>query len=190
MSSSHIKGFRIKNGARAISRHGDWGVPPDALIGVRIFGNTVQNMSKNGIALHTVNFAYVLRNTVSGCGECAFEINNCFECHFYHNTFNNDPSIYNAGDFGGFNYWDNGYPGGGNYWNVHNNDDNYYGPDQSQLGGDGIADTKFRLRTGDEVYDNYPLSLPWRVPDVAVVGCNPIQNCSRRRIFDECQHYV
>lgn len=59
--------------------------------------------------------------------------------------------------------WDDGYPGGGNYWSDYNGTDLHGGPYQNETGSDGIGDTSYRVdrnpQTPPELtaYDRYPL---------------------------------
>ncbi len=55
------------------------------------------------------------------------------------------------------NYWDNGYPAGGNYWCDYSGVDLYNGPNQDIIGSDGIGDTPYTFSNGQ---DNYPLMNP------------------------------
>jgi len=55
--------------------------------------------------------------------------------------------------------WDDGYPSGGNYWSNHIGVDNYSGPNQNQLGSDGIVDTSYTIDADNQ--DNYPLMQPF-----------------------------
>jgi len=62
----------------------------------------------------------------------------------YHNNFiGNEGNAYDECS----NYWDGGYPTGGNFW------DNYYGNDND---GDGFGDTPYNIPEGDN-QDLYPL---------------------------------
>jgi len=66
------------------------------------------------------------------------------------------------------NTWDNGYPDGGNYWAYYDQQhegafDEYHGPNQNILGGDGLVDTSFQIagENNGDVYDNYPIIEPY-----------------------------
>jgi nitrous oxidase accessory protein NosD len=55
-------------------------------------------------------------------------------------------------------YWDDGYPSGGNYWSDYTGSDYFHGPDQNLPGSDGIGDTPHQvLATNPGGFDNYPL---------------------------------
>jgi len=57
------------------------------------------------------------------------------------------------------NYWDNGYPSGGNYWSDYTGIDNYGGKNQDIPGSDNIGDTPYYI-LGDNNRDRYPLMDP------------------------------
>lgn len=73
----------------------------------------------------------------------------------FHNTFTNNTVQVSISDSSG-NVWDDGYPSGGNYWSNHTSPDLYSGPNQDQLGSDGIVDTPYTVATGS--IDTYPLA--------------------------------
>jgi hypothetical protein len=79
----------------------------------------------------------------------------------YHNNFINNTNDVNVLGFP--NYFDNGYPFGGNYWSRHTAPDIKYGPYQNETGSDGIADEKYS-------YDEYPLVNPLTSFQVSMDG--------------------
>jgi hypothetical protein len=61
----------------------------------------------------------------------------------------------------GTNYWDNGYPSGGNYWSDYAGADNYRGENQNISGSDNIGDTPYVVLGGTNT-DRYPLMNPFK----------------------------
>jgi parallel beta-helix repeat protein len=96
----------------------------------------------------------------------------------YHNTFaDNFLDVYDAAwdcpDSGltspSINFWDDGYPSGGNYWSNNTGPDNYRGPNQDQNGGDGIRDTTLEIDVNNQ--DTFPLAKPYGGPhDIGLVN--------------------
>ena len=74
----------------------------------------------------------------------------------YHNNFLNNTS--QALD-NWTNYWDNGYPSGGNYWSNYSGTDNYRGQNQDIPGSDNIGDTSYSVPGGSN-RDRYPFMSP------------------------------
>jgi parallel beta-helix repeat protein len=114
-----------------------------------ISANNVANNSEEGIGLYGSSS----NNTV--CGNNI--VNNSYGIWFYasyanwiyHNNFiDNTPQVYPS--FIG-NFWDAGYPSGGNYWSPqYDGTDIYSGLYQNETGSDGIRDAPYSQ-------DNYPL---------------------------------
>ncbi|MEM3873843.1 MAG: right-handed parallel beta-helix repeat-containing protein [Candidatus Bathyarchaeia archaeon] len=109
-----------------------------------IYGNTVKDSQYGLVMFDGVRYM---------CG---------FENLVFHNNFINN--TYQA--IGPFaperNYYDNGYPSGGNYWSNYDGLDLYSGLYQNETGSDGVGDTPFIAFSALEldVTDNYPLMAP------------------------------
>ncbi|MDD4307993.1 MAG: NosD domain-containing protein, partial [Thermoplasmata archaeon] len=73
---------------------------------------------------------------------------------FYHNNLIGNGGSKQAQDDSGVNLWDNGYPGGGNYWSDYSGADAFSGASQNVAGSDGFGDTPY---TFSFKQDNYPL---------------------------------
>jgi len=113
-----------------------------------VYGNTVTN-SAYGISIDVRGGYLGRRNTI-----------------FNNNIINS--TVYQAVGFRG-NYWDNGYPSGGNYWSNYNGTDFYNGPYRNETGSDGIGDEGFvfwELGSDYGVVDDYPLMAPITLFDV------------------------
>jgi len=114
-----------------------------------ISANNVANNSEEGIGL----YGSLSGNTVSGNNIA----NNSYGIWFYgsynnwiyHNNFiDNTPQVYPSFRF---NFWDAGYPSGGNYWSPqYDGTDICSGLYQNETGNDGIGDAPYSQ-------DNYPL---------------------------------
>jgi parallel beta-helix repeat protein len=74
----------------------------------------------------------------------------------YHNSFIDN---FNQAIDEGTNFWDNGYPSGGNFWSNYTGVDNFSGPNQDIPGSDGIGDSNYSISSGINI-DNYPLINP------------------------------
>jgi parallel beta-helix repeat protein len=80
-------------------------------------------------------------------------LNDSSNNRIYHNGFvNNTNQVYVNGSA---NFWDDGYPSGGNYWNDYAGLDLYGGPYQNETGADEIGDVPYIVGTSDQ--DHYPL---------------------------------
>ena len=77
---------------------------------------------------------------------------------FHNNLINNTNQAY---DNSGGNSWDNGYPGGGNYWSDYTGIDLKSGSSQNISGSDGIGDTPYNISGCAGAQDRYPLMQPW-----------------------------
>jgi parallel beta-helix repeat protein len=75
----------------------------------------------------------------------------------YHNNLINNTSQV-SGDQS-TNFWDNGYPSGGNYWSDYAGADLCSGSYQNETGSDGIGDTRYNVDAKNK--DRYPLTAPF-----------------------------
>jgi parallel beta-helix repeat protein len=123
-----------------------------------INSNIVFNNIDSGITLLvSCDYNNLSKNKLESNGIHGISVGgSSFNLIFHNNIINN---TYHAYDSSGNNYWDNGYPFGGNYWSDYDGDDKYKGPNQDILGSDGIGDTPYFI----DLYgrDNYPLMILW-----------------------------
>jgi parallel beta-helix repeat protein len=82
---------------------------------------------------------------------------NCFERNTYH-AYNDESSI---------NFWDDGYPSGGNYWSAYASVDSKSGPFQNETGSDGIWDNPYVIDANNQ--DRYPLVSSYTPPRTYVL---------------------
>jgi len=112
----------------------------------------------DGIELWRNSDNNTVKNNVLSSNSYGIELwensDNNLICH--NNLVNNTNQAYDECS----NYWDNGYPSGGNYWSDYTSADNYRGENQDILGSDGIGDTPYYI-PGDNNRDRYPLMNPW-----------------------------
>jgi parallel beta-helix repeat protein len=124
--------------------------------GSQVFMNSISDNNGDGIHIEQSSDNILKGNSITsnfGYGIWVFE---SFNNSVFHNNFNN---IRQAFSLESFDYWDDGYPSGGNYWSDYTGIDVYHGTIQDVAGGDGIGDTAFAVATGS--IDHYPLMGPF-----------------------------
>ncbi|MEM3699490.1 MAG: NosD domain-containing protein [Candidatus Bathyarchaeia archaeon] len=128
------------------------------------------NLTNNMVGIHFESYSFY--NSISGNNitnnelgiELAFSSKNRF---FHNNIINNtqqveiDPPNY-------VNYWDDGYPSGGNYWSDYTGEDLYGGPYQNETWSDCIGDTPYIINANNT--DRYPLTKTKRAPAEIVLS--------------------
>jgi parallel beta-helix repeat protein len=129
-------------------------------------GNDLKNNTMNlngddGIHILSSNNNTISGNNVCHNGEYGFYLKGSFNNRLFHNNLINN--TIQAFDDKTNNNWDNGYPSGGNYWSDYTGLDDFSGPDQDQLGSDGIGDTNYSIDSNS--IDNYPLMEPTTIID-------------------------
>ncbi|UCG69750.1 MAG: right-handed parallel beta-helix repeat-containing protein, partial [Thermoplasmata archaeon] len=119
--------------------------------------NNISSNSWMGVHLFYSNDNIFTSNNISSNDNYNLYLEDSSNNRIYHNNIiNNTNQAYDNRDD---NYWDDGYPSGGNYWSDYVGDDYYKGPNQDQPGVDGIGDTNYTIDS-DSV-DNYPLMEPY-----------------------------
>ena len=136
------------------------GISSNTLFYTTFSGNIITN-NTNGIYFEfsSDNIMYENNITDNGIGILLIGMgvdNNTF----YHNYFVDNTNQIYIDLPGNSNTWDDGYPSGGNFWSDFEErypgvGDIYQGPDQDQLGGDGIWDGPYVM--DDDNRDRYPL---------------------------------
>lgn len=115
-------------------------------------GSGVSMWTGGNITANYANNNAIFNNTIS-YNEHGVRIETAYDNHIYHNYFvNNSNQTFCRQP----NYWDDGYPSGGNFWSDYNGTDTRSGPHQNITGSDGIGDTVYAIFGGSYV-DNYPL---------------------------------
>ncbi|UCE36031.1 MAG: right-handed parallel beta-helix repeat-containing protein [Thermoplasmata archaeon] len=120
-----------------------------------IANNNISNNSYRGIYQWYADRNQIIGNNIS-YNYFGLEIWTSESNYVYHNNIINNTT---QGLFSPFNYMDNGYPMGGNYWSDYNGSDGFKGPNQNIPGVDGIGDTPHEV---DYTYDDYPLMEPYQ----------------------------
>lgn len=134
---------------------------PDIGIRVRDSSNNVikgNNITLNemGVSLNSSSNNKIVSNNISG-NLYGINLTSSSSNSIYHNLIAD--STYQAYDDRFDNYWDNGYPSGGNYWSDYSGVDNFKGPNQDIPGSDGIGDSPYVIDADSQ--DNYPLMEPF-----------------------------
>jgi parallel beta-helix repeat protein len=118
--------------------------------GVTITGFTIthcgSNPNNSGILIHT-RYNIIRENNIQNNGYFGIRVMDRDNIIYHNNFFDN---AYPAFDEVAANVWDNGYPGGGNYWSE------YAGTDYNE---DGIGEIPYP--TGNSSSDRYPLIHPY-----------------------------
>jgi len=121
-----------------------------------VFGNKITNNGGAGIEFYQDSFNNIvcendIRNNSIGI------YLNASNNKIYHNNFVNN-TIQASIENSRVNTWDDGYPSGGNCWSNYTGVDVKSGPNQDQLGSDGIGDTPHVIDANNT--DHYPLMPP------------------------------
>jgi parallel beta-helix repeat protein len=123
--------------------------------------------SHEGIMLYFASNCTVRANNIIDKSDYGISIYSCSNNMILHNNFINNLKQFYL--YESANFWDNGYPSGGNYWSDYKGSDEFNGPNQNLPGADGIGDTPQLLDANNT--DHYPLMTP-------CLENPPLQTCS------------
>jgi len=138
-----------------------------------ISDNTITANERYGIFLcFFSNYNSISENNITnnGVGIVLFSaLNNTI----YHNNFVNNIQQVDSHD--STNFWDDGYPSGGNYWSDYNGTDLFSGSYQNETGSDSIGDMPYVIDEYNR--DNYPLMHPFNTFDAGVTANHMLYYC-------------
>jgi parallel beta-helix repeat protein len=122
-----------------------------------IIDNNISNNNRGIYLWSSSNNNIITENIVSSNTLWGIYFQSTSGNMIYKNNFINNTN--QAFDDREDNYWDNGYPVGGNFWSDYNGNDSFKGPLQDQPGSDGIGDTNYSIDS--DSIDNYPRMEPY-----------------------------
>jgi parallel beta-helix repeat protein len=137
---------------------------------ITITNNNISSNEWSGIFFDFSSNNSIISNIVSLNIGYGIQLSDSSNNYVYHNNIINNSN--QASDNRDDNFWDNGYPSGGNYWSDYIGVDNFKGPGQNISGSDGIGDTNYSIDS-DSV-DNYPLMRPYQNYAILKQGWNLI----------------
>jgi len=119
-----------------------------------IVSDNIFSNDRYGIVIWDSNTNIIFNNEIYNSSYYGISLSqSSYNNQIYHNNFiHNANSSWDECD----NFWDNGYPSGGNYW------DDFDEPSEGAWdnNSDGIVDSPYNI-PGDSNQDNYPLMYPW-----------------------------
>jgi len=123
-----------------------------------IRGNTIAGNHLYGLYFDQSNSTIISGNTIAR-NKYPIWLSTSSSNRFYHNNFVNNSRQVFISPPDRTNFWDNGYPNGGNYWSTYTGTDLFSGPYQNETSPDGIGDTAYILNSYN--IDRYPIMGPY-----------------------------
>jgi len=125
----------------------------------KIVGNNMTNLFSGFFAHVSSNNSIYNNNFINNPRQIRLCHGSSYN-NIYHNNFINTVNqIYLLS--AGVNFWDAGYPSGGNYWSDYSGVDEFRGVYQNETGSDGIGDSPRPLFINSSQEDFYPLMGPF-----------------------------
>jgi len=128
-----------------------------------ISGNTI-SVGEWVIAMHICYYDNITENCLAN-GLIGIFVPQSSYNNIYHNSIVNNghqAATTYRGSVPLLNYWDDGYPNGGNYWSNCTGVDTYRGVYQNETNSDGIGDVPCAIDGNNT--DHYPLMKPYAGP--------------------------
>jgi parallel beta-helix repeat protein len=128
---------------------------------VTVTGNNFSGNGGDGVFVNEASDLLIEGNNITSNLACGLNVTAATSISISHNRFiANHVQAIQTDPTGVL--WDDGYPGGGNYWSDYGGVDLMSGPGQNISGGDGIGDTQYVISASAS--DRYPLMSDPFVP--------------------------
>jgi parallel beta-helix repeat protein len=134
-------------------------------------------LTANNLSLHIYmsDSNTILKNNITDSGLWGVEMWYSRNNKFFHNNFADNAQHVNIFTPGYANFWDDGYPSGGNCWSDFFAWDIFSGPYQNETGSDGIGDAPYVIDENNvDYYPFVPFRLPADVNNDGYVGIDDI----------------
>jgi parallel beta-helix repeat protein len=139
-----------------LSSNGGGGVYITGEFGNSLLMNEILDNQGEGVLIDASSSNHLYGNNFSN-NVVGVDLNSANDNTIMWNNFTSNQL--QAADSFGFNYWDGGYPIGGNYWDDYGGLDFFNGPNQDKPGSDRIGDVPYVIDIDSQ--DNYPLATPF-----------------------------
>jgi predicted secreted protein len=146
--------------------------------GQRLEGNTASGLSGTAIEVHQAAGALVKGNVLYG-NHAGIRLDAAVDASVHHNDLLGN-ALQATEQGGSGNSWDDGFPGGGNFWDDYAGVDQCGGAAQNQCpGGDGLGDTPYPIGSAADRYPRIDRLHPPGDPTPPVVSIQtPAPNTS------------
>ena len=161
ISTSHLSNIGIIENVVTNNQRGIWLISStnNSITGNNVTANT------EGIHIQSSSNNIVSKNHVANNGK-GIHLSWSSDNKIYHNNFVDNTQQVHIEASDHTNFWDNGYPSGGNYWSNQTGIDLHSGPFQNETKSDGIGDAPYIIDVNNT--DRYPLMAPISIFDVGV----------------------